>query len=406
MLPPEPGGAKRLVQSKLSFIGRASTASENSAPQLPNAEARQGDTQKQPDEVVAPLPQPPLPPAAINGKAPAEVTAASTRPESALPEPPVTATVRDAEPASAPNLFPPPEAPVFPTVGKDGLSAYERERLANIERNEQVLRELGLLDAPALVQPPPRHAAPRKATRARPTPPPPPTRTLRTRSSSGAAVTSDAHPKKKSRLHDGTGGSAAAANGEEEEEEEEEEEADEEEEDDAYEDSSVFSYTCIAGEASAAGSKSVFAAAAAAAARGGGDSSVLTQGWRSTGYSATFPSRAVYSLDALLAGRAPLLACAGSEGFVSVYPLERSSSRGPTAGEEEEEEEEEEEVEPLQMFKAHTGWIGDVQFASSSSREDGLLRLLTCSNDKTCAIATWTCPPCPPRAQPPSMAVT
>ena len=41
--------------------------------------------------------------------------------------------------ASPRTISPPPEE-----IGDDGLSAYERERLANIARNQKKLEELGL----------------------------------------------------------------------------------------------------------------------------------------------------------------------------------------------------------------------------------------------------------------------
>ena len=57
--------------------------------------------------------------------------------------------------ASPRTISPPPEE-----IGDDGLSAYERERLANIARNNAKLDELGLLDTAAQMRPAPKAAKP------------------------------------------------------------------------------------------------------------------------------------------------------------------------------------------------------------------------------------------------------
>ena len=88
--------------------------------------------------------------------------------------PSIYSIVPPAEPAAAAAQQPVPEPP----SPNDGLSAYERERLANISRNEEVLRGLGLLDGPSLI-PAPRPAPAPKRPRAAAAPPPPSTRRLR-----------------------------------------------------------------------------------------------------------------------------------------------------------------------------------------------------------------------------------
>ena len=86
---------------------------------------------------------------------------------------------------------------------------------------------------------------------------------------------------------------------------------------------------------------------------------------------------------------------AGHEGLVSFYKADGLGMSGapPTA--------------PFWSFKAHKGWIGDLQFCSQAG--DGqCTRMLTASNDKTYVAATRGSPPAHPRqptlASPPSPA--
>ena len=143
--------ASRLVQAKLSFFSKPSATrpSENEPPQTANTTTTPA--------LIAATPS----------------SSTVSREEGEVQQPGAHTAV--------------PAAPA--ELDTNGLSAYERERQANIARNEQVLRELGLLEAAPLIPPPRRRSSGGSAKRKAPPPPPAPsTRTLRARSASGAAV--------------------------------------------------------------------------------------------------------------------------------------------------------------------------------------------------------------------------
>ena len=95
-------------------------------------------------------------------------------PSSAAPD-----TDLPAETTPFPAPAPPPPLVAAPTAE---LCSYELKRLANIERNKEVLRQLGLVDEPLITAP----ARPKR--RREPAPPPPSSRTLRPRSAGDFAA--------------------------------------------------------------------------------------------------------------------------------------------------------------------------------------------------------------------------
>jgi hypothetical protein len=270
----------------------------------------------------------------------------------------------------------------------DGLSAYERERLANIERNEEVLRGLGLLDAPLF--PPPR--IPPKRARAPAAPAPPPTR--RRRSSRVAGTDQPNYAAEKvdsfgadadSTLYAGraTGRRRAGAQKDDDDEEDEDEDEDEDEEDEAgLEDTSVYRYLCGSdtAEASSSASSSASASASASTTATVPTSAMSTavavaastlHGWRPSGCGTRAAAHASYGVDALVGTSTPLLACGGQKGLISVYRADGLANA-----------EAQPLTTPLLQWNAHSGkWIGDVQFCSAQAGREA--RLLSCSNDAT-----------------------
>ena len=289
-------------------------------------------------------PPPPPPPAAETIDAPVETTAA-------VPLPPPAAQVAAAATAAS---------------SSSGLSAYELERLASIERNEEILRSLGLLDGPSLTAPPPKPAA---ARRSRPPPPAPApsTRTLRTRSASGSFVA--ASGRKAVSGGGGVAGGGAGHDGDEKDEEGAEEE--EEQQQLSYVDSCVHRYL---NAAAASTDSSADLGDDVGDDVGVGSATSVPHGWRSTGCFGCFQGgnkqKGLYSVD-FLPGHRPLLVVAGADGYVTVYP--GSSLRSPC------------ELAPLAEWRAHKAWVGDVQFVSQPPA--GATHALTAANDKT--VALW-----------------
>ena len=251
----------------------------------------------------------------------------------------------------------------------NGLSAYELERQANIARNRQVLAELGLLDdeplIPSIAKPRVRPAKPKRV--APPPPPPPSRRSLR----SVRAAPERYEPS-------GVDGdfTAAGAEGERKHVVREEEEEVVVEEDLEYDNSSVLRYLCEAGTVgSGAGSAAAEAPSDAVVGRAaGGDAPPgPLKGWREAGCGLQVHFKGIYGADVALIGAKPLLAVGGADGCIGLFPaVSILDAHAP--------------AEPLIEWKAHSGWIGEVQFATEQSQ--GRTLMLSASNDATCASQT------------------
>lgn len=213
---------------------------------------------------------------------------------------------------------------------------------------------MGLADAAANVTRVARPAGAR-AKRARPSEPTtlaPSTRTLRTRSSDGSvAKPPEEEDAAASASHDGARDGAR-------------DEADDGADENAYVDSSVFRYLCGAPSQAASSGRPPPSAAAPAA---DGSEHAALHGWAvASAFREAKPKR-VYAMDLTSAGGRRLFGCAGADGWVSFYAADALHRR--TA----------EPLTPLSSFKAHKGWIGDLQFTSDAERT----LMLTSSNDNT-----------------------
>ncbi len=243
----------------------------------------------------------------------------------------------------------PPREPIPAPLESEGISAYELERLRNIRENEAALDALGLGGGASLVPPPSKPSARRRQPRERP----PPAEPLRrsTRSREPAATLADLG---------GPSASAGAIAMPRREEPSPPPEID-------Y--SRVLRYLCSPDEPHALGSATARTQQPAEASRAG---------WRRA------PTRLqqsaikkIYSLSSRPECRgAPLLAAAGHEGMAAVWPIGDLGClpAGDGGG-----DDEDDALPPLVAWKAHKGWIGEVQFATAPV--SGTL-LLSCANDK------------------------
>ena len=383
------GGKAKLVQQKLSFF-KPKPASENDAPQQQSSISGSSSSDR-------PLRPPQSTPLATE---PADGQQESVPP--AEPPPP-TAARSPAEPSS--DVAPVAHEGEGDEPPNDGLSAYERERLANIERNEQVLRDLGLLDSQPLV-PPPRAPVPKRTRTAAPAAaaPPPPARRRRSSRVAGAGQPNYASERIDSfgdeadstlyagRATDAKGGSVKAWDDDKSDDEADESDSDEQE---GFDNSSVYRYLCAGGSSASASasassssssttttsssttttssSSSTSAAAvpsASAMPAGGGAprSPAALHGWQPSGCFTRTAAHVSYGVDALLGSATPLLASAGAKGLISVYRADALATAHA--------------LTPLVQWNAHSGkWIGEVQFCSVQAGKEA--KLLSCSNDAT-----------------------
>ena len=348
------------VQAKLSF-GRPPPTPSPAAPPVatPSAPPPAVVTAAPPAAAPPPTAPPPAPLAPALPPPPAPVS---------LPSPPATVPSSTSDPTSVGNVS---AVPAPESLAPGGLSAYERERLANIERNEQVLRSLGLLNASSSLAAPRTAAAKRPRPRERPPPPPPSTRSLRTRSNSGAAVTTTAGGG------GAAGGGSAESDGVAEEEEEEEEEL-------VEEDSAVYRYLCSCAPPHSHRSAAAESATDGPSATGEADEvaaeapSPALRGWRPTGWSAKFNAKGIYALDGC--AEKQLVALGGADGWVDIHATGGAAEGAaePGAGQCAQ------SSAPLCGFKAHGGWVGDLQFvASGGAASSSATLLLSCANDHT-----------------------
>jgi hypothetical protein len=269
-----------------------------------------------------------------------------------LPAPPQPAPPEPAPPPAPPRNAPPP-APPPSAEHNGGLSAYEIERQANIERNNEVLRSLGLIE-PMLAPPPPRRDSTGVSKRRRTaSPPPPSSRTLRARAPGGTMV-------KRSEAS-GANDDAQDAN-----DDDASDGSDADDADGTYSDSSVLRYLCD----KAAGAGAVPECSPMSESFESG----MLHGWRCAVPITTGKCKAVYSMT-VSAGARPLLGCAGSQGYVSLYRA--SHLHDPSAP----------PLEPLWSFKAHNKWVADLQFCSAAAGDDDPNLMLTASDDAT--VVLW-----------------
>ena len=367
-----------LVQSKLSF----------SKP----AEAREADAENDAPQHAKPAQHPPPPPPPLEQPSPP--------PPPPQPPPPPTA-LDSSGPSAYEQKEETEEAPVPPPSALDafGLSAYELERQRNIEANEEVLRSMGLLDAPSMCAPPPRPPAGKRVRTKAPPPPPPSGRRLRTRSAPGV-IGGSSGP-----VSDGGDGEGEGEGEREPSDEKDEEEDEEEAEMVRYASSVVCRY--------------IEQPTSVGASSGGRAPPAGLHGWATSGCTLAFPAKGVYSMDRtqplsprarpssrsrlthaqatalasltphacpsdacslaclvvpVLDASLPLIAMAGADGQLCIYAAERSRLRAANKPQP--------PLQPLCTDKAHKGWIGDVQFASGQL--DGQTRALTAANDARC----------------------
>lgn len=220
------------------------------------------------------------------------------------PPPPVPATTSVVT-ASAPSMEPSAPPQVQPP-SSDELSAYEIERQANIERNNEVLRRLGLA-GPALTAPSAHRSmsSQPKKKRAPPVLPTPSTRALRPRTGAVCVEASerdgsvDRQPPTRRHTHDGDGSGG---------------DGDESEDDDGgYVDSSVLRYMCTADseEELRATSAAPQAAPPSTSCSAGAGVAPLADGDRAVAYGWSFAvslvdaaAKSIYAMDVTDAGDA------------------------------------------------------------------------------------------------------
>ena len=280
-------GPKKLIQPKLaSFFLVPPKTSENNAPQLCSQDSSAScSADSQPAAPTSP-----------------RISGVTTAPTAAVGEAEVGHSNASAS-AHSPHLDTP-----------RGLCAYERERLANIERNEQVLRALGLLEVPSLIPPPPA-CVNRAIKRPRPSATAVPVRrSLRTRSA-GNVSTDAQHGERQDVLAHSAGSESEDSDGGG-------------DDDDCYADSSVVRYMCssdpvppsslLLSAAATSASAPLNLSTSATAFRCSLSSQL--HAWRPSGCSAD--TKPIYSIDSYGIGSRPLLACAGKEGIVSVFPAD------------------------------------------------------------------------------------
>ena len=271
--------------------------------------------------------------------------------ESSVQAPVASSVAPDTDlPAESATFAAPAPLPPLAAAPTAGLSSYEMERLANIERNNEVLRQLGLIDEPLITASAGRAARP-KRHREPPPPPPPSSRTLRNRSA-GGRIEAKAKDEEASDEH-AVDGAAAVEAGEDVEHFEDEPAA--------YMDSSVFRYLCSAesGDASAAAGQGASSTSCSAS-----DDSAISAprsyAWEQATVLEGAVAKSIYTIDVTMrrfdprlqcacictahayvrdsplprvvavrvqvasrqGGARPLLGCAGADGWVSVCPTD------------------------------------------------------------------------------------
>ena len=229
-------------------------------------------------------------------------------------------------------------------AGASNLSEYEIQRLQNIRRNHEILHSLGLADDPLIEDRPPR-PPPKPRERRQPPPPPPTTRTLRARTA-GGTVAGGAGPS--SDAGDGDGRAAAAA-----EREAEAARAAERE----YYDSGIVQYT--------AGAAASSDGADAESSGGGGGGRLV--GWRRAEQPPLVvqSKKGVYGLSIARGGG--VLAAGGGDGMAAIFAF----GDGAAAEAADDDDDDDGAAAPLIEWKAHGGWVCDVQFVSGGGDGDG-----------------------------------